>query len=201
MAEEISIRIYTLSRYLFDGKLIRLVIPDLDKDPPVVSQWTHNPAFMRLIDDKPAMPQSPFRVRKKLETLLKEDSGKFYFHIRASSDDRLIGFAHLFNFEWKNANALLKLGIASESDRRYGYGREAMNLLLHYAFMELNLSALWAWTYEYNLAAQKFLEKCGFAQEVRRRQAIHGDGKFWDELIYGLQAVEWRENTGSISNG
>jgi RimJ/RimL family protein N-acetyltransferase len=49
-------------------------------------------------------------------------------------------------------------------------------------------------TFEYNDRAVRFLERAGFVVEVRRRQAIHRDGKRWDALKLGLLREEWKRN-------
>ena len=65
-------------------------------------------------------------------------------------------------------------------------------MVLRYAFEELNLYRITVETFEYNTGAQAFLEKHGFQCEVRRREAIYRDGRYWDALTYGILAEEWQ---------
>jgi RimJ/RimL family protein N-acetyltransferase len=83
------------------------------------------------------------------------------------------------------------LGIGDPGERRKGYGTEVLNLLLRYAFSELNLFRLSAVIPEYNAGALRLFEKAGFLQEVRRRQALNRDGRFWDLIHVGLLRDEW----------
>jgi RimJ/RimL family protein N-acetyltransferase len=184
---------------LYEGRLIRLGPIDHEKDPAVESKWTHDAEYLRLLDTKPARPVSPAGMKKKYEALekeIEESKNLFYFTIRLRSDDpeqhdRLVGFAKLFEIEWSHSACQVGLGIGDPGDRRKGYGTEVLNLLLRYAFSELNLFRLSAVIPEYNAGALRLFEKAGFLQEVRRRQALNRDGRFWDLIHVGLLRDEW----------
>jgi RimJ/RimL family protein N-acetyltransferase len=181
---------------LFDGSLVRLGQIDHEKDPQTVSRWTHDAGFMRMMYTEPMLPLSPWQVKKELEKLeksLEEQRNLFHFRIRSRSDDRLLGFAELSWISWTNASGFIRLGIGAPADRRKGYGRETLRLLLYYAFVELNLYRLTALIPEYNLPALALFKEFGFTEEVRRRQALERDCRFWDLLHFGLLADEWKE--------
>lgn len=177
---------------LFEGDKIRFAAFDPDKDPEVFSKWSHDPDYMRMTEYEPARPLSPFHIKKKFEETEKE-AGKnlFYFVIHMKEDDRVIGFAQITWIEWNHGNAHMNMGIGSPDDRHKGYGTEALQMLLRYAFEELNLYRLTVQTFEYNDIAQKFLVKNGFLQEVCRREAVYRDGRYWNALTYGILAEEW----------
>ena len=179
---------------LFEGELIRLAPPDPEKDAETESRWTHDPDYLRLLDEAPARPLSPGQIKKRYEAVSK-DQGRslFQFALRTRADDRLIGFAKLYRIEWNHAAGWLTLGIGTPEDRGQGYGAEALRLILRYAFDELNLYRLSAMTFEYNTGALRFLEKAGFTVEVRRRQALYRDGRRWDILLLGLLRSEWEQ--------
>ena len=181
---------------LFEGRLIRLGQIDHEKDPEIVSRWTHNAGFMRNMYTEPMRPLSVWQVKKKLEELeksIEENKNLFHFRIRRRSDDRLVGFAELSWISWTNASGYVRLGIGAQEDQRQGYGRETLGLLLRYAFDELNLYRLSAIIPEYNLPAQALFKGFGFIEEVRRRQALERDSRRWDDLDYGLLADDWKE--------
>lgn len=50
---------------LFEGRLIRLGPIDHEKDPEIVSHWTHNAGFMRMLYTDPARPLSVWQAKKK----------------------------------------------------------------------------------------------------------------------------------------
>jgi RimJ/RimL family protein N-acetyltransferase len=175
---------------LFDGELVRLAAPDPERDAEVESQWTHDPEYLRLLEADPVRPLSPGQIKKRYEKAEKEKN-QFIFAIRTRADDRLVGFVKLFGIEWNNATGMLTMGIGLPEDRGRGYGSDALRLILRYAFGELNLHRLGVNTFEYNAGAVRFLERAGFVIEVRRRQAIHRDGRRWDALILGLLREDW----------
>ena len=187
---------------LFEGQIIRLAPIDHEKDPEVMARWSNDPEYLRMVSYEPARPQSVAVMKKKLEEIEKEvDESKnsYYFTIRTCATDRLVGFARISWIEWTHGSGHLSLGIGDAADRWHGYGSEALRLLLHYCFSELNLYRLTATMPEYNTAALGLFQKFGFVEEVRRRQAIHRDGRRWDLLHLGLLREEWSETAGGAS--
>jgi len=190
---------------LFEGQHIRFTPIDYDNDPQIESQWTHNPTYLRMLSADIARPMAPGQVKKKYEQIEKELDEKrslFYFAIRTCSEEnekeeRLIGFARLYWIEWSNGTGNIQLGIGDPNDWRRGYGREAVRMLLRFAFDELNLFRLMAVIPEYNRAARHLFERAGFSQEVRRRQALQRDGQRWDMLHMGILRQEWEGQQNS----
>lgn len=186
---------FDIQTQLFEGQDVRLGPIDHEKDPEVESRWTHNSEFMRLMEMGPARPMSAAMIKKqyeKLEKQIEEDKNMYYFTIRAREDDRLIGKASIERIEWSNGNAFLRVGIGAAEDRRKGFGTQALNMLLRFAFAELNLFRLGAVVPEYNAGAIALLQKAGFVQEVCRRKSLERDGRRWDLYVSGLLSEEWQ---------
>lgn len=186
---------FDIQTQLFESQDILLGPIDHEKDPEVESKWTHDSEFMRLMETNPARPLSPSMVKKqyeKLEKQIEEDKNLYHFMIRARADDRLIGKAALQRIEWTNGNCFLQIGIGSADDRRKGYGTQAIQMLLRFAFAELNLFRVTAAVPEYNEGALALLRKFGFTQEVCRRSALERDGRRWDLYVFGLLREEWQ---------
>lgn len=97
-----------------------------------------------------------------------------------------IGTIQLYNFNEQDKSC--KLGIRI-GDRNYwgkGYGEDAVNTLLGYAFMKIDIYRVELKVYEYNERAVKCYLKCGFRNEGRTRQSAYIDGKYHDEIIMGI---------------
>jgi RimJ/RimL family protein N-acetyltransferase len=185
---------FDIQTQLFEGRDIRFGPIDHEKDPQVESVWTHDSDFMRMSEIEPARPVSAAMMKKKYEKLekeIEESRNIFYFTIRAREDDRLIGRAAINHIEWSNGNGWIEIAIGSAEDRHKGYGTQAAQMLLRFAFAELNLFRVTARVPEYNEAAIALLKKFGFTEEVRRRQALDRDGRRWDLLVFGLLKDEW----------
>jgi RimJ/RimL family protein N-acetyltransferase len=181
---------------LFEGSLVCLGPIDHEKDPEVISRWSHDAGFMRMMYTDPMRPLAPWQVKKEMEKLeksLEEARNLFHFRIRSRKDGRLLGFAELNYISWTNASGFIRLGIGASEDRRQGFGSDALGLLLYYAFVEVNLYRLTANIPDYNHPAQNLFKGFGFREEVRRRQALQRDCCTWDLLQLGLLADEWKE--------
>src|SRR5215208_7102931 len=182
---------------LFESQDIRFGPIDHEKDPEVEAKWTHDSEFMRLMETNPARPLSAAMIKKqyeKLEKQIEEDKNLYHFMIRAKADDRLFGKAVIQWIEWANGNGFIHLGIGSADDRRKGYGSQALQMLLRFAFAELNLFRASAMVAEYNEGAIALLHKFGFTQEVCRRKSLERDGRRWDLYVFGLLNKEWRDH-------
>ena len=66
-------------------------------------------------------------------------------------------------------------------------------LLLRFAFDELNLHRLSVWPSADNLPFIQMVEKAGFEEEARRREASFHDGSYWDVLHLGLLRTKWEK--------
>jgi RimJ/RimL family protein N-acetyltransferase len=184
---------------LLEAQDVRFGPIDHEAHPEIESRWTHDAEFMRLMELKPARPLSPAMVKKQYEAIEKkmdEDKNLFYFTIRAHADDRLIGKAMIEWIDWTNSNGWLVLGIGAAEDRRKGFGSQALDMLLRYAFVELNLFRVSAAVPEYNDGALALFHKFGFVEETRRREALYRDNRRWDLVCYGLLRSEWEAQAG-----
>ena len=185
---------FDIQTQLFEGQDIRFGPIDHEKDAEIESKWTHDSDFMRMMEVAPARPLSAALVKKqyeKLEKQMEEDKNLFYFTIRAREDDHLIGRAAIQWIEWSNGNGFLRIGLGSADDRGKGYGSQALQMLLRFAFAELNLFRVSAIVPEYNEGALALLKKYGFLQEVCRRKSLERDGRRWDLYVFGLLKDEW----------
>ena len=196
----------SIDTQLFEGKLILLAPIDHEKDPEVESRWTHDLTFMRSLSRKPAMPLSVAQMKKKYEAIEKEvEESKrvFHFTIRSKVDEKLLGFVRIEGIEWTHGIASMKLAIGDPTERGKGYGSDAMQLILYYAFDELNLYRLSAVVGEDNPGGLKFFKRFSFVEEVRRRKALMRDGKTWDSIHLGLLRDEWSQArvTGEAFDG
>ncbi|KAF1931112.1 acyl-CoA N-acyltransferase [Didymella exigua CBS 183.55] len=73
-----------------------------------------------------------------------------------------------------------------------GYGREAIEWALYYAFRRAGLHRVKITAFEWNTGALRFYEKVGFKVEGREREALWHEGRFWDQVVLGMLEGEWR---------
>ncbi len=184
---------------LFEAEHICLAPIQPENDAVIEALWAQDSRYLRLLDREPARPSSSEMIKKQYEAIersVEEDGNLYYFTIRLRRDDRLIGFAKIFWIQWTMGRASVQLGIGDPEQRGKGYGREALNLLVRFAFAELNQLHLSAAIPEYNPVALRLFQGAGFAEEACQRQALNRDGRRWDLLIYGLLKDEWSKDNG-----
>ena len=183
---------------LFESTNLRLTSIDLEKDAVIESAWTHDPAYTRMFGLEVARPLSIFEVKQKYEKIekeIKESRNKFYFAVRTKNDDRLIGMAYFDWVEWSNGNCSLKIGIGNPEDRGKGWGREILEMMLRFAFAELNMHRITVMVPEYNQVARHLISNLGFKEEVVLRKALNRQGRRWDQGYFGLLRREWEASS------
>jgi len=192
----------SISTQLYQGEHIRLGPIDYEKDPVVESGWTHDSAYLHSLGPQIACPLSPAQVKKRYEAIEKkadESKNLFYFTIRNQEDNRLLGFVRLFWIEWTNGTGGFQIAIGNPVERDQPYAQEALQLVLRFAFQELNLYRLSTYGMEDDPAGIELLENAGFVEEVRRRKSILRNGNTCDLLLLGLLREEWISNQGLTS--
>jgi RimJ/RimL family protein N-acetyltransferase len=167
---------------------------DPENDAATLARWTHDSAFMRLVDPAPLRPMTTAQVKERYND--NETDRTYEFLIRTRSDDRAVGFIRLERLQWIHGSANVQLGIVDPADRRRGYGGEALSLIIYYAFGELDFHRLGAICPGDNPGGIAFLQRMGFEVEVRRREAVQRDGRRWDLWHLGLLTREGGKQGG-----
>ncbi len=73
-----------------------------------------------------------------------------------------------------------------------GIVTEAVNLITAYGFDKLDIIRIHTGVFDYNIASQKVLEKCGFTKEGIFIKSIIKNGKIYDEIRYAKLKDEMR---------
>ena len=84
-------------------------------------------------------------------------------------------------------NGTFGIGLKIDRDNRgKGYGTSAVKLLLKYGFMEKRLNKYTVSVLEGNEGSIKMHKKLGCEQEGVLRQNIYTNGRYYDEIYFGL---------------
>ncbi|MBE7512709.1 MAG: GNAT family N-acetyltransferase [Anaerolineales bacterium] len=172
---------------LFHGTLVRLAAMR-PEDREHFARWSNDVEYMRLLDDEPMRPRNPdyFQLPR-----VEDEQNSAFFSIRTIEEDRLIGFCSLFLIEWKNRSCFMGVGIGERGYWGQGFGSEAVDLLVGYAFRELNLNRVGLYVFDHNVRARRAYEKVGFTQEATLRESAFRDGERYDIHIMGILYREW----------
>jgi RimJ/RimL family protein N-acetyltransferase len=185
-------------RDLFRGQLVRLTGEDPETRAKAEVRWERDTEYHRLADDEPAQLWSEKKMKEWMEKRLERE----YLHefsIRSLSDDRLIGYVGLL-VKWPHGDASVGIAIGERDLWGKGYGTEAMQLVLQYAFMELNLRRVSLATNGYNTRARRSYEKAGFRLEGVMRQDQMREGRRFDSVFMGILREEWLAIDSSIGS-
>lgn len=178
-----------LIRDFFRGERVRLTAMS-DDDIPTLAAWQQDAEFLRLLDAAPAHPKNEAQLREWLEQEQKSPEG-FIFAIRPLAEDTLLGYVGLDGILWTHGSTWLTIAIGARDQQGQGLGREALRLVLGFAFHELNLRRVQLTVFAYNTRAIAAYEALGFQREGTFREALARDGQYHDMYLYGLLRREW----------
>ena len=173
------------------GKLVRLTAFDPEKDAESLARWNQDSQYQQLLSSGPANLWSAKQIQAWFE---KEDPNGFGFAIRTVDSERMIGTVGLDGIDWTAGNGWVGIGIGERDYWGKGYGTEAMQLLLNYAFGMLNMRRVTLDVFEYNERAYRSYCKCGFKEEGRMRQWMQRGGERYDLIFMGILREEWDQS-------
>lgn len=124
------------------------------------------------------------------EHVAKDDKNGTNFAIEA--DGKMIGMCGIWRFDLTAQTCMLGIGIGDREYWSKGYGRDAVCLLVDYAFRLRNFRRVWLTTSSANPRAIRCYLACGFVEEGRKRAHLWSDGEYVDEVIMGVLREEWR---------
>jgi RimJ/RimL family protein N-acetyltransferase len=186
---------------MLKGKLVRLTAGEPLPFAELNSRWWLNSEYQRLCSTDYAVLYSVKKFKEWLEKDAEKDPPPSnFFFIRTLEDDRLIGGISLDGGAYPSGETVVGIGIGDPEDWGKGYGTDAMNIILRYAFEEMNLRRVALDTFEYNPRGIRSYEKAGFVYEGRMRGFLNREGRRWDMIFMGILREEWeaRQN-GSIN--
>ncbi|WP_210125277.1 GNAT family protein [Staphylococcus sp. GDY8P85P] len=112
--------------------------------------------------------------------MLEKDNRMFVIDL---DNEKSIGIVGFKNLDWVNRNSELFIYIGDEEYWGKGYGTQALELIIKFAFNNLNLHMLYLEVFAYNKNATKTYERLGFKQDGILRQSKFQDGKYYDKII------------------
>ncbi|MCU0481402.1 MAG: GNAT family N-acetyltransferase [Anaerolineae bacterium] len=179
--------IYTSN--LLTGEKVRLA-PISKDDMPIYHKWFSNTEFLRLLMPDVAMPKTTENELEWYEEASKSKD-EYVFGIRALDDDRLLGNCSIFSISQNSRNAEVGIYIGEPSEWGNGFGSDAMNVLVRFGFMDVNLHRIELHVFGYNARAIRSYEKVGFVREAVLREALYRDGTYHDIHIMGILRPDW----------
>lgn len=85
--------------------------------------------------------------------------------VALQEDGKAIGTIILSDIDQKNATGHIHIKMSKDGVRGKGYGTDAVNTMVQYAFEELRLNCIYANILSYNETSIKLFERCGFKKD------------------------------------
>lgn len=138
----------------------------------------------------PPIPQSLQRLEADFDQEASK-GGRDGSSFAIEADGKVIGQCALFRFNETGRHCELGITIGDKAYWGRGYGREAVNLLLDYAFRLRNLNRVWLTVLANNERAIRAYRACGFVEEGRLREHAWGNGAYVDLVAMGVLRDQW----------
>jgi RimJ/RimL family protein N-acetyltransferase len=153
-------------------------------------RWYSDPEVARLTRYQDG-PMRPDEIERFFAArVVGQDSLALAVHVLDTG--QLIGTCAFSQLDGDNGSALYHITIGEKTAWGQGYGTEATQLMLDYAFGTLRLHRVALSVFEFNERAIRSYRRCGFVIEGRAREAILREGRWWDELTMSVLEPEWR---------
>jgi RimJ/RimL family protein N-acetyltransferase len=107
-------------------------------------------------------------------------------------NNQLLGMVNLVDIDWKNGTAMHGIRLLQgEQYRGHGYGTDAVETLMRYAFEELRLNRLETTILEYNDISKALYRKCGWVKEGVKRESVFRKGQFYNQQLWGIISSDY----------
>lgn len=133
-------------------------------------------------------PYSRFLIRQYLENAQQDiyEAKQLRLAICRKGTFDAIGLIDLFDFDPRNQRAGIGIVIKNSENRNQGIGKEALGLLIAYAFNQLQLHQLYANISQENVASIKLFTTFGFRCIGVKKDWVRSQHQFTDEGMYQL---------------
>ena len=132
-------------------------------------------------------PYSKYLIKQYLENAHKDIFEVKQLRLVISSyTNEAIGMIDLFDFDFKNSRAGIGVLVKDSINRKKGFGKEALQLLINYSFKHLNLHQLYCNISEDNQASIKLFTSQGFNEIGLKKDWNFTNGNFKNEYLFQL---------------
>ncbi len=156
------------------------------EDLEILYKWENNADTWNVSDT--LVPISRYILKKYLENSHKDiyETRQLRLIIQLSDSSRPIGAIDLFDFDPFHKRAGVGILIAEKGDRRKGYAKETLEILIQYAFETLKLHQLYCSIACQNTASIELFKQSGFEITGTRNEWIWDGENYLDEHFLQL---------------
>ncbi len=173
----------------------RIVLREFwQEDLEDIHSWACDPRTAAMLGEVFIRPRTREQTQEYLDNLLEGGSGA-NFVIADGDSLNYLGQCSLMMVDGIARKAELSMVLREECTGQ-GFGYEAGQLVIRFAFFHLNLRRLWLKVLAENARAIRLYKKLGFRVEGRLREDSFRAGYYEDVLVMGLLRQEWHEEGG-----
>jgi RimJ/RimL family protein N-acetyltransferase len=178
------------SNYFWQGEKVRLRPIRVEDAEDSYIESLDSPA-RRVLQLEIELPTSVEKLRETLAKYAdcKDVDGLVLFAIETHAGE------HVGGLSWHTRspkNGTFSFGITiGRPHQRQGYAEDAVRLLLRYCFLEQRYQKCNSACVEGNQASIRLHQKLGFQEEGRRRRQWYLEGRYYDDLLFGLTKEEF----------
>ncbi|NHN34615.1 GNAT family N-acetyltransferase [Paenibacillus agricola] len=163
------------------------------RDAVAFYDWNHDAEISRNIDAI-HFPQSLEQVKQWIERDSQIRSEKFRW-IAENKEGEVVGTIDTFSCFPRQGT--FKYGIVlGRSHWGKGYAKEMIKLVLRYYFQELGYQKVTPHVYSFNERSIHLHESLGFKREGQLRNMLYTDGRYYDEIYFGMTRDEFNKLYG-----
>lgn len=140
----------------------------------------------------PPIPQSLERLTAEFETEAAK-GGRDGMKFAIEADGLFIGQCALFNVSEPALTCELGIAIGDKAYWGRGYGRDAIRVLLDYAFRLRGMRRVYLTVTATNTRGIRAYAACGFVEEGRLRRHVWANGDYVDLVYMGILREEWEQ--------
>ncbi len=160
------------------------------QDVSLIRTWVNDPEISHFLME--GFPKTKIEIERFVEV---QNGGLDPFNralaITLGEDPTCIGTLGCYNIDWHSRNAELGVIIGRKEHLGKGYGTEAVELLLSFAFHKLGLHRIFLRAFDFNERAIQCFRKNGFVEEGRLREAYFRDGTYHNVLVMSILEEEY----------
>lgn len=147
-------------------------------------RWMNDPNIVRTL--KSRYPMALTNEVEWLDRAMRPGVNERHFAVERKDDRIHIGNASIHDIDWVSRTGWFGLFIGEPTAWNRGFGKDAIQTLVRFAFDEMNLVKLRINVFDYNERAKHVLESHGFIQEGRLRRDFYRDGTYHDLVILSV---------------